>query len=246
MRDAMRILPAVDIRGGRCVNLIQGDYDQETVFAEDPVEQVKQWHQLGGELIHIVDLDGAKQGHPCAIPSLKEIHAAGIRYQIGGGIRDMAALDELVEAGAERVIIGTAALRKPEFLAEAVEAHRDRIAVAIDAKDGRVAFSAWQQVSDTSAVPFAREVAKAGAARIIYTDILSDGMLRGPNVEATRAVAEAAGIPVTASGGMSTLADIEKVRGLKAIGVDEVIIGRALYVEAFTLPEAIAAAQGGA
>lgn len=242
----MRILPAVDIRGGRCVNLVQGDYDQETVFAEDPVEQVKQWHALGGELIHIVDLDGAKQGHPCAIGALKQVSEAGIPFQIGGGVRNMAALDALIDAGAERVIIGTAALRNPDFLTEAVETHGDRVAIAIDAKGGRVAVSAWEQVSDTSAVPFAKQVAEAGAARIIYTDILSDGMLRGPNVDATRAVAESVPIPVTASGGMSSLDDVHAIRALESLGVDEVIVGRALYVEAFTMPEAIAAARGDA
>lgn len=240
----MRILPAVDIRGGRCVNLVQGDYDRETVFAEDPVEQVKQWHALGGELIHIIDLDGAKQGHPCAIPALTRVAEAGIPFQIGGGIRDMDALNTLIEIGATRVIIGTSALRDPSFLAEALATHGEKVAIAIDAKGGRVAVSAWEDVSDTSAIPFAKQIAEAGAARIIYTDILSDGMLRGPNLETTRAVADCASIPVTASGGMSTLEDVQAVRALESVGVDEVIIGRALYVNAFTLPEAIATAQG--
>ncbi len=242
----MRILPAVDIRGGRCVNLVQGDYDQETVFAEDPVDQVKQWYALGGELIHIVDLDGAKQGHPCAIPALTQVAGAGIPFQIGGGIRDMAALNTLIDVGAARVILGTAALKSPDFLAEAIATHGDKIAIAIDAKGGRVAISAWEDVSDASAIPFAEQVAAAGAARIIYTDILSDGMLRGPNLETTRAVAECAKIPVTASGGMATLDDVRAVRALEPAGVDEVIIGRALYTNAFSLPEAIAAAQGDA
>jgi phosphoribosylformimino-5-aminoimidazole carboxamide ribotide isomerase len=242
----MRILPAVDIRGGRCVNLVQGDYDQETVFAEDPVEQVEKWHALGGELIHMVDLDGAKQGHPCAMQALERVASAGIPFQIGGGIRDMDALNALIDVGAARVIIGTAALRDPDFLAEAVTKHGDKVAIAIDAKGGRVAVSAWQEVSDASAIPFAKQVAEASAARIIYTDILSDGMLRGPNLETTKAVAECASIPVTASGGMSTLDDVRAVSALESAGVDEVIIGRALYVNAFTLPEAIAAAQGDA
>ena len=242
----MRILPAVDIRGGRCVNLVQGDYDQETVFAEDPVEQVEKWHALGGALIHMVDLDGAKQGHPCAIPALTRVANAGIPFQIGGGIRDMDALNALIDVGASRVIIGTAALRNPSFLAEAIATHGDKVAIAIDAKGGRVAVSAWEEVSDKSALPFAKQVAEAGAARIIYTDILSDGMLRGPNLETTKAVAECALIPVTASGGMSTLDDVRAVSALGPAGVDEVIIGRALYVNAFTLPEAIAAAQGDA
>ncbi len=242
----MRILPAVDIRGGRCVNLVQGDYEQETVFAEDPVDQVLQWHALGGELIHIVDLDGAKQGHPCALPELKRVAESGVPFQIGGGVRDMAALDALIDVGAARVIVGTAALRDPDFLEQAVKKHGDKVAIAIDAKGGRVAVSAWEDVSDTSAIPFARQVADAGAARIIYTDILSDGMLRGPNLDTTRDVAECTSIPVTASGGMSTLEDVKAVCALESVGVDEVIIGRALYVHAFTLAEAIATARGDA
>jgi phosphoribosylformimino-5-aminoimidazole carboxamide ribotide isomerase len=242
----VRVLPAVDIRGGRCVNLVQGDYGQETVFAEDPVEQVRQWHAQGAGLVHIVDLDGAKQGHPCVLPQLEQVAAAGIPFQIGGGIRDMQSLDALVDTGAERVIIGTAALREPEFLAEAVQKHGAKVAVAIDAKGGRVAVAAWQHLSDAGAVPFAKQVAEAGAARIIYTDILSDGMLQGPNLDATRAVAQSVAIPVTASGGMSSIDDIHAVAKLEPFGVDEVIIGRALYVHAFTLPTAIAAAEGAA
>jgi phosphoribosylformimino-5-aminoimidazole carboxamide ribotide isomerase len=238
----VRIVPAVDIRGGRCVNLVQGDYAKETVFSDDPVAQVRLWQELGAEIVHIVDLDGAKEGRPCAIDALRAVGDAGIRFQVGGGIRDMSALDLMIELGAARVIVGTAAVQRPDFLREAVATYSDRIAVAIDGKGGRVAVSAWDQVTSVDAVLFARQVADVGATRIIYTDVLSDGMMRGPNIEATRAVAMAVTIPVTASGGMSSLDDVRAIRSLAPLGVDEVIVGRALYLNAFSLQDAIAAA----
>jgi phosphoribosylformimino-5-aminoimidazole carboxamide ribotide isomerase len=240
----MRILPAVDIRGGRCVNLVQGDYAQETVFAEDPVAQAVQWHQLGGALVHVVDLDGARDGEICAAAQLRAMAEAGVPFEIGGGIRTTATVESAFDAGAERVILGTAALRDPQFLEEAATAHPGRIAVGIDARQGRVAVDAWTDVTGTDAIEFARQVERTGAARIIYTDILSDGMMRGPNLEATRAVAQAVDIPVTASGGVATLDDVRRLRELEPSGVDEVIIGRALYLGAFSLQEAIAATEG--
>jgi len=240
----MRIVPAVDIRGGLCVNLVQGDYDRETVFSEDPVAQAIRWHRLGAELVHIVDLDGAREGVLCAADALRDLAAAGVSFEVGGGIRTMAALGEVIDAGAERAILGTAAHRDPAFLHEATRTYPDRIAVGIDAKNGQVALEAWQEVTETGAIEFARAAEEAGAARIIYTDILSDGMMRGPNLEATRALAESVSIPVTASGGMSSLEDVRQVRMLEDSGVDEVIVGRALYLRAFTLQEAIDAALG--
>jgi len=241
----MRIVPAVDIRGGLCVNLVQGDYDQETVFSEDPVAQAVRWHEAGGELIHIVDLDGAKAGRACVLDHLRALAAAGIPFEVGGGIRAMDTVRAIVDAGADRVILGTAAHRDPDFLRAAAQAFPGRIVVGIDAKAGKVALAGWVEVTETDAVAFAQRVARAGAARIIYTDILSDGMMAGPNIEATRAVAEAVDIPVTASGGVSSLDDVRDVCGLGPAGVDEVIIGRALYLGAFTLPEAIAEARKG-
>ncbi|MCP4639706.1 MAG: 1-(5-phosphoribosyl)-5-[(5-phosphoribosylamino)methylideneamino]imidazole-4-carboxamide isomerase [bacterium] len=236
----MRIVPAVDIRGGLCVNLVQGDYGQETVFSEDPAAQAVQWHSLGGEVVHLVDLDGAKEGRVCAEPQLRAIAQAGVPYEIGGGIRSMASLDTIFDCGAARAILGTAALRDPGFLREAVAAFPGKIVVGIDANDGKVAVRGWLDVTEKNAVAFAREVCEAGAVRIVYTDILSDGMMGGPNLDATRAVAEAVDIPVTASGGMSSLDDVRAVAQLEPAGVDEVIIGRALYLGVFTLPEAIA------
>jgi len=240
----MRIVPAVDIRGGLCVNLVQGDYGQETVFAEDPVAQARQWWELGGQLVHIVDLDGAKAGRVCVESQLAALSEAGIPFEVGGGIRDMEAVRTIMNLGAERVILGTAAHRNPEFLKAAAAEFPGQIVVGIDAKAGKVALSGWLDVTETDAVEFACQVQQAGAARIIYTDILSDGMMKGPNLEATRAVAHAVDIPVTASGGMASLEDVRRVRELEVDGVDEVIVGRALYLGAFTLPEAIGVARG--
>jgi phosphoribosylformimino-5-aminoimidazole carboxamide ribotide isomerase len=237
----MRIVPAVDIRGGLCVNLVQGDYDRETVFADDPVAQALKWHELGGELIHIVDLDGAKSGKCCVESQLRRISAAGVPFEVGGGIRDMATIETVVDAGAQRVILGTAAHRNPGLMAEAAKRFPGRIVAGIDARDGKVALSGWYESTNTDAVEFARRMEQAGASRIIFTDISSDGMMGGANVETTRAVARAVGIRVTASGGISSLDDVLAVKRAEADGIDEVIIGRALYLEKFTLPQAIAA-----
>ena len=239
----MRIVPAVDIRGGLCVNLVQGDYAQETVFSKDPAEQAAEWRELGADIVHIVDLDGAKAGQVCIADALRAMSAAGIRTEVGGGIRTMRDLEVVFDAGTERAILGTAAHRDPEFLRQAVLAYPGRIAVGIDARAGKVSLNAWLEDTSTDAVDFAKRVADAGASRIIYTDILSDGMMKGPNIEATRAVAKAVSIPVTVSGGMSSLEDVRRVCTAERDGVDEVIIGRALYLGAFTLPEAIAVAQ---
>ena len=239
----MRIVPAVDIRGGLCVNLVQGDYSQETVFEKDPVAQAREWRDGGAEIVHIVDLDGAKMGHVCIADALRAMSDAGIRTEVGGGIRNMRDLEAVFNAGTDRAILGTAAHKDPQFLKNAVAAFPGKIAIGIDARAGKVSLNAWLEDTATDAVEFAKRVEDAGASRIIYTDILSDGMMKGPNVEATRAVAKAVSIPVTVSGGMSSLDDIRKVCAAKPDGVDEVIIGRALYLGAFTLAEAIAVAR---
>lgn len=241
----MRIVPAVDIRGGRCVRLLQGDYGQETVFSEDPVAQARLWYEaLGDGLIHIVDLDGAKAGQCCIETQVHALAAAHIPFEVGGGIRSLETVRLLLEAGAARVILGTAAHRDRDFLEAACREWPGRIAVGIDARDGKVSLSGWLESTGTDAVDFARSVEDAGAARIIYTDIARDGMMRGPNIEATRGVACAVAIPVTLSGGVSALADLRAARALKADGVDEIIIGRALYDQAFTIQEAQAALRG--
>lgn len=239
----MRIVPAVDIRGGLCVNLIQGDYDQETVFSENPVEQAIQWYEGCGSIVHIVDLDGAKAGRCCVENELKGMRDAGVPVEVGGGIRTMETITQLVDLGVERVILGTAAHKSPDLLKEATKEYPEHIVVGIDAKDGKVALSGWLDVTETDAVAFALQVEAFGASRIIYTDINSDGMMQGPNMDATFAIAGAVNIPVTASGGMSSLDDIATVKKLEPLGVDEVIIGRALYLDVFSMAEALAAAS---
>jgi len=238
----MRIMPAVDIRGGLCVNLVQGDYDRETVFSEDPVAQAVKWHELGGRLIHIVDLDGAKSGTCCIEPQLRQMAAAGVPFEVGGGIRNIETVRTVIDSGAQRVILGTAVHRNPAFLAEAAREFPGRIVAGIDARHGKVALSGWYETTDTDAIEFARRAEAAGASRIIFTDISSDGMMGGADVEATRAVARAVNIPVTASGGISSLDDVRALKRVQHDGIDEIIIGRALYLEKFTLPQAIAAA----
>ncbi|MBP8129402.1 MAG: 1-(5-phosphoribosyl)-5-[(5-phosphoribosylamino)methylideneamino] imidazole-4-carboxamide isomerase [Candidatus Hydrogenedentes bacterium] len=241
----MRVLPAVDIRGGLCVNLVQGDYARETVFSEDPAQQaLGWWRELGEGLIHVVDLDGAKAGRCCIAPQLRAMAAAGVPFEAGGGIRNLETVGAVLEAGAQRAILGTAAYRDPALLRAACAAFPGRIAVGIDARAGRVALEGWTEDTAMDAVTFARQVEAAGAVRIIYTDILSDGMMRGPNLEATAAVAQAVTIPVTASGGVARLDDIRNLRALEPDGVDEVIVGRALYLGAFTVAEAQWAARG--
>ncbi|MCK5861543.1 MAG: 1-(5-phosphoribosyl)-5-((5-phosphoribosylamino)methylideneamino)imidazole-4-carboxamide isomerase [Candidatus Hydrogenedentes bacterium] len=249
----MRIVPAVDIRGGFCVNLVQGDYAQETVFSEDPVAQGRLWWQALKEslpeadfqesIVHIVDLDGAKSGVCCVLPQLQKLSALQIRYEVGGGIRTLESIAKVLGAGAERVILGTAAYREPELLVEACSRWPGRIVVGIDARNGYVSLSGWLEDTDCDALEFARTVEAAGASRIIYTDILSDGMLAGPNIETTGTLARSVQIPVTISGGVSALDDIYNARVLVSSGVDEIIIGRALYVRQFTVAQAVAAAR---
>ncbi len=239
----MRIVPAVDIRGGLCVNLIQGDYDQETVFSENPVAQAQTWWDALGEgIIHIVDLDGAKAGHCCVEKELRALKAANIPYEVGGGIRNRETIELILDAGADRIILGTAAYRDPELLARACEDFPGKIAVGIDARAGKLSLSGWLEDTERDAIAFAQDVEKAGASRIIYTDILSDGMMQGPNIASTRELAQAITIPVTISGGMSSLEDVKAVRPLEVDGVDEIIIGRALYLEKFSIAESVALA----
>ena len=224
------------------MNLVQGDYERETVFSPDPVAQGMQWFEQGAELVHIVDLDGAREGRLCVGEPLRRLRAAGVPFEVGGGIRNLDTIKTVLNEGAMRVILGTAAHREPDLVAQAVELFPDRIVAGIDAREGRVAVRGWLELTDTDASEFAVKMAEMGASRIIYTDVLSDGLMKGPNIEVTKAVARASKIPVTASGGVSSLDDIRRLRTLEEDGVDEAIIGRALYVGAFTLPEAITAA----
>ena len=238
----MQILPAIDLRNGKCVNLIQGRADEETVFSDAPVEMAKHWENQGAEYLHLVDLDGAFGRATANFRIVGAIaDALNIPTQLGGGIRSLESIEAVLSLGVNRVILGTAALKTPQLVETACRKHGNRIAVGIDARDGMVATDGWLEVSEKAAVEFAREMEQLGVQTIIYTDIKSDGMLKGPNLDATRAIIEAVSANVIASGGITTVQDIQN---LKAIGAHGAIIGRALYTGALELRAAIAAAQG--
>ncbi len=235
----MQILPAIDLRDGKCVNLVQGIAEQETVFSDSPVDMAEQWQAEGAEYLHLVDLDGAFQGVSANLDIVGEIVAkVSIPVQLGGGIRSIEQIESILTLGVDRVILGTAALKQPSLVREACEKHGKRIAIGIDAKDGRVATHGWLEVSQKTAVEFAIEMAEVQT--VIYTDIKSDGMLKGPHVEATADIINAVSADVIASGGVTSLDDVEN---LKRIGASGAIIGRALYTGDLALCDAIAAAR---
>jgi phosphoribosylformimino-5-aminoimidazole carboxamide ribotide isomerase len=242
----MIIFPAIDMRNGKCVRLLQGQASQETVYFLDPVAVARQWEDEGAEWLHLVDLDGA-----LGVESLnrgvagKIFQALKIPVEFGGGIRQMEDLEQVIDAGASRVILGTAAVDNEKFLCAAVERYGEKVAVGVDARDGRVATKGWQQVGALDAVMFAKRLVELQVQRIIYTDISKDGMLQGPNLEATRQIAVESGLKVIASGGISSLEDIRRLKPLEACGVEGVIVGKALYEKRFKLSEALALAAKG-
>ena len=236
----MEVIPAIDIRGGRCVRLRQGDYDRETVFDDDPVAVAVRWAALGARRIHIVDLDGARAGRQVNAALVRRIvQTVGAAVQTGGGLRDLPALRAALDDGVNRVVLGTAAVRDPELLREAVAAARDRLIVSVDARGGVVQLQGWTEGSDVRAVPFIRQLASVGVERVVYTDIDRDGVRGSPNFEMYEALVAETSIAVIAAGGVSALDD---VRRLSACGVEAAIVGRALYTGEIALPEALAAA----
>jgi phosphoribosylformimino-5-aminoimidazole carboxamide ribotide isomerase len=238
------IVPAIDLKGGKCVRLLRGEMNAETVYSDDPVAVGQRWVSEGGEYLHVVDLDGAVSGHAVNGAVIEVLcKTLAIPIEVGGGVRSVERAAELLERGADRVIFGTAALASPDVVREACEHFPGRIAVGIDARDGRVAVQGWTKTSTTSAADMARRVEALGVCRIIYTDISRDGTQQGVNVAATVAIAEAVEIPVTASGGVGSLADIQALQAAGVPSIDAVIVGRALYTGAVRLAEAITAAQ---
>jgi phosphoribosylformimino-5-aminoimidazole carboxamide ribotide isomerase len=236
----MIILPAIDLIGGRCVRLRQGDYSQETVFDEDPVAVARRFEAAGAKWLHVVDLDGAREGEPKNLATIRAIvDAVRMSVEMGGGIRTTAAAQELLDLGLARVILGTRAVLEPEWLAEVAQKFPGWVALGLDARNGRVAVEGWREQSARTASDVAASVAGLPLAAIIYTDIARDGMMTGPNVEATAALAKASPFPVIASGGVTTVDD---VRRLSKIGVAGAIIGRSLYEGRITLDAALAAA----
>ena len=236
----MIIIPAIDIKNGKCVRLFQGRMDTETVFSDDPAAMAKRWVDEGAQLIHVVDLDGAVEKSPQNLKSIKKIiESVNVDIQLGGGIRNKKTVKILLELGVKRVIIGTKAIQNPKFVKDLCNAMPDRIIVGIDARDGLVAIEGWTKTTRVKAVDLAKQFEDCGVAAINFTDIHRDGMQTGPNIEETRRLAEAVSIPVVASGGVSTIKDIINLMPLKAFGVMGVITGRALYTGSLKLKEAI-------
>ena len=236
----MLVIPAIDIRAGKCVRLLQGRFDQETVFADDPVETAVYWQSLGAKRLHVVDLDGAKTGSPGNADIVSRIAwTLDIPVQLGGGIRSVETAQAMLDLGVERVVIGTSAVLDRDFARTMFETLGDQVILGLDASDGFVATHGWQQVSDIRAVDFAREMEKLGARRIIHTDISRDGMLEGVNLPAMEEMARAVSIPVIASGGVTTIEDIRNLRKLEPLGIEGVITGKALYTGSLDLREAI-------
>ncbi|MDX2102259.1 MAG: 1-(5-phosphoribosyl)-5-[(5-phosphoribosylamino)methylideneamino]imidazole-4-carboxamide isomerase [Alphaproteobacteria bacterium] len=236
----MNLYPAIDLKGGQCVRLLRGAMDQATVYADDPAGQAARFQAAGCQWLHVVDLDGAIQGQPVNAPAVEAILAAvRVPVQLGGGIRDQGAVERWLGAGIARVILGTLALRSPETVVALARAYPGRIAVGIDARNGKVAVEGWVEESETTALDLAKRLEDAGVAALIYTDIDRDGALTGVNVEATRALAEAISIPVIASGGVASLDDIRRLKA-EAPMLDGVISGRALYDGRLNLGDALA------
>lgn len=234
----MYIYPAIDIKDGRCVRLVQGDANRETIYNENPIDVAKQWESLGAKFLHIVDLDGAFQGESKNLSIIEElISSISIPVQIGGGIRTMDNIDRLLKfLGVTRVILGTSAITERKLLETAIGRYGNRIAVGIDAKDGKVAIRGWLEKTEIDAVEFGKELKEMCIDTVIYTDISKDGMLTGPNVSATQNMIKETGLNIIASGGVSKLQDLEEVR---LIGASGVIIGQALYTGAIDLMDAL-------
>ncbi|MGL6133036.1 MAG: 1-(5-phosphoribosyl)-5-[(5-phosphoribosylamino)methylideneamino]imidazole-4-carboxamide isomerase [Prochlorococcaceae cyanobacterium] len=238
----MQLIPAIDLLDGHCVRLHQGDYDQVTRFSGDPVAQALSWQQQGARRLHLVDLDGARSGLPVNDTTVKAITAAlDIPVQLGGGVRSAERAEELLGCGLDRVILGTAALEQPELVEQLAARHPGRIVVGIDARNGKVATRGWIEESSTEATALARRFSHSGIAAIISTDIATDGTLAGPNLLALRAMAEASAVPVIASGGIGTLEHLLSLLALEPLGVQGVIVGRALYDGRVDLADALGA-----
>ncbi len=242
----MIVIPAIDLKDGKCVRLVQGDFARVTVYADDPVAMAVNWQEQGAERLHLVDLDGSLAGAPKNRDQINGIlRAVSIPVQVGGGIRSRETIEAYLTMGLSWVILGTAALRDEPFVREVCRAYEGRIILGIDAGDGKVAVQGWTENTSASPVSLALRYADAGLAAIIYTDIKRDGVGTGVNIEATRALAQAVDIPVIASGGVAGAADITGLMDIEKFGVAGVIVGKALYSGALSLAEALRAAKGG-
>lgn len=246
----MRLIPAIDIRGGHAVRLVQGDYDRELPFDADPLDAAHRWVEEGASWLHVVDLDGAREGAPVNLEHVERIATeTGALVELGGGLRDADAVGRALGAGAQRVVIGTAALTSPELVEALVATHGpERVAVSIDVRAGEVAHSGWRERSSASPVSLVREMSDRAVRSFVYTPVEVDGMLEGPSLEGLRALAEAvadAGAELIYSGGVGSTKDLAELGALKVPGLSAVIVGRALYEERFTVNEGQAALDAG-
>jgi phosphoribosylformimino-5-aminoimidazole carboxamide ribotide isomerase len=236
----MKIIPAVDIKKGRCVRLSQGLADQETVYSDDPVAMACHWDEEGASLIHIVDLDGAFEGQPANAEIVKNIiYNSSVDIQVGGGIRNLNTIEKYIKAGAYRVILGTIAQKEPEFVTKACKEFPGKIIVGIDARDGNVAIKGWVEVSNQRATDLAKKLESCGVSGYIFTDIACDGMLQGPNLKSIKEFAKNTKLPVIASGGVGKLKDIDNLLTLETDGVEGIITGKALYDKKFTYAQTL-------
>jgi phosphoribosylformimino-5-aminoimidazole carboxamide ribotide isomerase len=237
------LYPAIDIRGGQAVRLLQGDYERETSYDDDPVDAAARWAGEGAPYLHVVDLDGAKAGEPRNLDAVRRIAAAvECPIQVGGGLRDAASVEAVLEAGAARVVIGTAALRDPELLQAALDAHGpERVVVSVDARDGKVSLAGWTETSDVDVADAVAELGERGVARFLCTAIEVDGTMEGPALGELRRIAAATEARVIASGGVGELSHLEQLARKSAPNVEGAIVGRALYERKFTVAEAIRA-----
>ena len=235
----MRIYPAIDIKDGKCVRLLQGRFSDVTVYGDDPAAMAKKWESLGGEFIHVVDLDGALRGHGVNADIIRKIcQSVNVPVQTGGGIRTMEDIEAKLACGINRVIIGTKAVSDSEFVKKAVDTYGEKIVIGLDAKDGMVAVEGWEKTSDFTAVEFAKKMVDIGIKTIVYTDIATDGTLAGPNTAAMAEMVKSVDADIIASGGVG---NIEHIKALIPTGVEGVIVGRALYTGNVDLKEAVAA-----
>ena len=240
----MIIFPAIDLRGGKCVRLIQGDFDKETVYSDDPQATALRWQEAGAKFIHVVDLDGARAGSPQNLPAIKNIlDAVKIPIEVGGGIRTLDDMEKLLSLGVNRVILGSVAVENPALVREAVEKFGDKIVVGIDARGGFVAVHGWGTSSNVTVGKLAKEIVAAGVKTIIYTDIAKDGMLSGVNADAFANLAKFSGAQIVASGGVKSIEDIRALKAREVDGVVGVIVGKAIYTGSLDLKSAIEIAE---
>ena len=241
----MRIYPAIDIRGGKCVRLLKGDFEKETTFSDAPEEMAKKWEAMGAEYLHLVDLDGALAGMLKNLDTVKKIlTAVDIPCELGGGIRSMENIKEVLDTGVERVILGSVAVKNPALVKEACAKYGERIVVGIDAKDGMVAVDGWGVSSDVKVTELAKKMKAVGVKTIIYTDISRDGTLEGVNVEATARLAKESGVKIVASGGVRSEADIRALLPHEREGIEGVIVGKSIYMGTLDLAAALAISRG--